>query len=41
MTSEPPKTTDEALKHVAELRCPKRIRVWVNKRWPGVMGAEY
>jgi len=40
-TSEPPDTTDEALKHVSELRCPKRIRVWVNKKWPEVLSAEY
>lgn len=39
--SEPPTTTDDALKHVSELRCPKRIRVWVNKRWPEVLSAEY
>ncbi len=39
--SEPPTTTDDALKHVAELRCPKRIRVWVNKRYPEVLSAEY
>jgi DNA repair protein RadD len=38
---EPPITVDEALKHVSELRCPKRIRVWVNKRYPEVLGAEY
>lgn len=40
-TSEPPKTTDEALKYVAELRCPKKIRVWCNKKWPEVLSAEY
>jgi DNA repair protein RadD len=37
----PPPTVDEALQYVAQLRCPKRIRVWVNKKWPEVMGAEY
>lgn len=39
--SDPPLTTDEALKHIGELRCPKRIRVWVNKKYPEVLSAEY
>jgi DNA repair protein RadD len=39
--SEPPKTTDEALKFVSELRCPKRIRVWCNKKYPEVLSCEY
>ena len=39
--SEPPLTVDEALHYVAQLRPPKRIRVWCNKRYPEVMGVEY
>lgn len=41
--SEPPATTDEALKYISELRCPKRIRVWCNKAggYPEVLGSEY
>lgn len=38
---EPPATTDEALQHISVLRAPKRIRVWVNKKWPEVVGTEY
>jgi DNA repair protein RadD len=40
-SSNPPVSTDEALKYVSELRCPKRIRVWVNKKYPEVLSAEY
>jgi len=40
-TSEPPATTKEALAHMAELRIPKRIRVWVNKKYPEVVGREF
>lgn len=36
-----PPSTDEALKYVANLRKPKRIRVWTNKKYPEVLGYEY
>lgn len=42
--SEPPKTTEEALKHMGELRVPKKIRVWVNKahgKLPEIVGVEF
>src|SRR3984885_1303065 len=42
--SEPPTTTMEALQHMAELRVPKKIRVWVNKmngKFPEVVGHEW
>jgi DNA repair protein RadD len=40
-TTEPPLTTQDALKYISELRIPKRIRVWVNKRYPDVQGVEF
>lgn len=36
-----PPTTAEAMKHVARLQKPKRIRVWTNKKYPEVLGCEY
>lgn len=39
--SEAPATTEEALKYAAQLRPPKRIRVWVNKKYPEVLSYEY
>jgi DNA repair protein RadD len=39
--SEPPETTDEALQFVSMLRVPRRIRVWVNKKYPEVLSYEY
>jgi DNA repair protein RadD len=36
-----PPSTDEALKFVSQLRVPKRIRVWSNKKYPEVLGYEY
>lgn len=39
--SEPPLNTTEALKFISELRTPKRISVWANKKWPEIMSAEY
>lgn len=39
--SEPPKTTREALQFISELRPPKRIRVWCNKKYPEVLGREF
>src|SRR5216684_410511 len=40
-TIEPPKTTDEALAFMNELRTPKKIRVWVNRRYPEILNCEY
>jgi DNA repair protein RadD len=36
-----PETTAEALSRVTELRVPNRIKVWVNKQHPEIMGHEY
>ena len=36
-----PATVAGALQHIAELRMPKRIKVWTNKTFPEVMGYEY
>ena len=36
-----PPTTDEALKWVSQLKAPKTIRVWTNKKYPEVLGFEY
>ena len=38
---EPPATTDEALRYLSELRVPRRVRVWVNKKYPEILGHEY
>lgn len=40
-TSEPPATTIDAMKFVTELRTPKRIRVWCNRKYPEIMGNEF
>lgn len=37
----PPPSTDEALKYVSQLRVPRRIKVWSNKKYPEVQGYEY
>lgn len=39
--TEPPSTIDEALRYVSELRCPRFIRVHVNKKYPEILGAEF
>lgn len=39
--AEPPATTNEALRHVSELRVPSRVRVWTNKKYPEVLSAEW
>lgn len=39
--SDPPQTIDEALQFQAELRVPYRLRVWTNKDYPEIVGAEY
>lgn len=38
---EPPPTTYQALQRVSELRTPRRVRVWVNKKYPEVLSAEW
>lgn len=38
---DPPPTTYEALRRVSELRTPARLRVWVNKKYPEVLSAEW
>src|SRR5882724_2347682 len=38
---EPPKTVDEALGYVAQLRVPRQIRVHVNKTYPEILNAEF
>lgn len=39
--TEPPATTADALTRLAEMKTPSSIRVWVNKKYPEVMGHEY
>lgn len=39
--SEPPATNDEILELAADLRMPKRIRVWVNKPYPEILTVEF
>lgn len=39
--TEPPTTVDEALQFVSQLRAPRRIRVWTNRRYPEILGYEY
>lgn len=41
IATEPPATIDEALKHVSKLKCPRFIRVHVNKRHAEILGAEF
>jgi len=38
---EPPKTIDEALLKISELRCPRYIKVHVNKVHPEILGCEF
>lgn len=38
---EPPATVDLALLKIAELRCPRFLRVHVNKQHPEILGAEF
>jgi len=38
---EPPKTVDEALGFVSQLRVPRQIRVHVNKTYPEILNAEF
>jgi DNA repair protein RadD len=39
--TEPPSTIDEALSLISELRCPRFIRVHVNKRYPEILSCEF
>jgi DNA repair protein RadD len=39
--SEPPTTVEEALLFVSQLRAPRRIRVWTNKKYPEILSYEY
>lgn len=41
LAAEPPITIDEALKHVAQLKKPRYIRVHVNKRYPEILACEF
>ncbi len=36
-----PQTTDEAFKQSNELRVPKRLKVWINKRFPEILSYEF
>lgn len=38
---EPPTTIDAALAKISELRCPRFIRVHVNKKYPEILGVEF
>jgi len=38
---EPPETTEEVLSYVSQLRVPKRIRVWINRKYPEVLACEW
>lgn len=38
---EPPMFVDEALKHISNLRCPKKINVHVNKQYPEILSCEF
>ena len=39
--TDPPVTVIDALKYVNELRTPKRIRVWCNRKYPEILSAEF
>ena len=39
--TDPPGTVIDALKYVNELRTPKRIRVWCNRKYPEILSAEF
>ncbi len=41
LAAEPPITIDDALKHVAQLKKPRYIRVHVNKRYPEILACEF
>lgn len=37
--TEPPRTTDQALLYISQLRKPSKIKVWVNKKYPEIREA--
>lgn len=37
----PPSTVDDALKYTHECKVPKKIKVWLNKRYPEITGVEF
>jgi DNA repair protein RadD len=39
--SDPPVTVNEAMQVHVQLRTPKRIRVWCNRKFPEILSAEY
>ena len=39
--SEPPPTVTEALKFVSELRPPRKIKVWMNRKYPEILSREF
>ena len=39
--TEPPATVVDALKYIHELRMPKKIRVWLNRRYPEILSVEF
>lgn len=39
--SEPPSSTQDTLQYFAELKVPKRIRVWANKKHPDILSVEF
>jgi DNA repair protein RadD len=40
-TGDVPKTTKDALQFVSQLKAPKRVRVWINKRYPEILSREF
>ena len=40
-SEEPPPTTYQALQRIGELRSPRAIRVWLNKKYPEVLSCEW
>jgi len=37
----PPATVTEALERINELRIPRMLRVWINKKYPEILGATF
>ena len=40
-SSEAPKTTKDALQFVSQLRAPKRVKVWLNRKYPEILSREF
>lgn len=38
---DPPTTVDEALRHISNLKCPRFVRVHLNKRHPEILAVEF